>query len=91
MQKKYPYKKTKIEYLITYFHSKPLTALGMIMLLPGSILLGIYMGIRGVDDEVLSWTGGLWVIFAFVLLAFGQKYEKGRDPERWEYDDKRER
>ena len=52
------------------------------MLLPGSLLLGAYMGIRGVDDDVLSWTGGLWVFFAFVLLGFGQKYEKGPDPSR---------
>jgi len=86
MKKKYPYKQTKFEYFLAYFHAKPLHTCGMLMIFPGVILVPIILVLKDVGDEAFNLFGGLWFFMAFVLLVFGQIYETGPDPSRWEED-----
>ena len=55
----------------------------MLMIFPGLIpIVPIFLVIKDVGDDVFNWFGGLWFFMAFVLMAFGQKYEKGSDPSK---------
>ncbi len=83
LKNKNPYEKSKIEWILEYIAAKPLTAWGMLMIFPGLIpIVPIFLVIKDVGDDVFNWFGGLWFFMAFVLMAFGQKYEKGPDPSK---------
>ena len=83
IKNKYPFAKSKTEWFFEYLEAKPLTACGMLMIFPGLIpIVPIFLVIKDVGDDVFNWFGGLWFFMAFVLMAFGQKYEKGPDPSK---------
>ncbi len=71
---KNPFEKSKIEWFLEYIAAKPLTAWDMLMIFPGLIpILPIFLVIKGVDDDVFNWFGGLWVFYGLCINGFWAK------------------
>ena len=86
----HPYTK-KIDIISTfdnteYAFAKPLTFTALFLLLGSPIYLSV---IDVFITPLPTWFFGFIFVLAFVFAGFGQLYEKGSDPDRYEDDQKK--
>ena len=79
-------KKKFFSWLLEYAFAKPLTFTALFLLLGSPIYLSV---IDVFITPLPTWFFGFIFVLAFVCAGFGQLYEKGSDPDRYEDDQKK--